>query len=419
VLQAEAEEDLERRVVITGIGLCAPVDFAAVVAGKSGLVTPVDWAVPDHVLTVGRVPGDVPAAVRALPGAWKPDRLDPVSHFALVAAHAAREDAGITDPAMLAYASVVVASAMGGERTHFGASRQLTEHQILGGRLRLSAFTAPKLMPNAASANVGLMLGSHGPNVSPSAACASGAYAISQAADQIRLGRAEIAVTGAAEAPCEEIAARTFLAGEALSPSGQSLPFHRDRNGFVLAEGAAILVLEELEHARRRGARIYAELVGAGLTCDAYHLVAPHPDGEFAAEAMRRALAEAGLAPNDIGYVNAHATATPLGDVAECRALRQVFGDRLPLVSSTKGATGHLLGAAGALEAAYTVLAVHSGVIPPTLHLDGATVDPECVEGGLDFICGDARETPLNAAVSNSFAFGGHNASLIFARFRG
>jgi 3-oxoacyl-[acyl-carrier-protein] synthase II len=410
---------LERRVVITGIGIYAPVDFAALIAGKSGLVRPADWSVPDHTISVGRVPGDVQAAVRALPGAWKPDRLDPVSHFALVAAHAAREDAGLESPEVLADASVVVASAMGGERTHFGASKQLTEHQLSGGKLRLSAFTAPKLMPNAASANVGLLLGSHGPNVSPAAACASGAYAISQAADQIRLGRARVAVTGAAEAPCEEIAARTFLAGEALSPTGQSLPFHRDRNGFVLAEGSAILVLEELEHARRRGARIYAELVGAGLTCDAYHVVAPHPDGEFAAEAMRRALAEARLAPADIGYVNAHATATPLGDVAECRALKQVFGGNLPLVSSTKGATGHLLGAAGALEAAYAILALYTGQIPATLDLDSDTVDPECAAGGFDFVTGPAREAPVRAVMSNSFAFGGHNASLIFARFAG
>lgn len=410
---------MERRVVVTGIGFCAPLDFSGVVSGASALVEPAEWTIPDRPVRIGRVPLDVPAAVRALPGNWRPDRLDPVSHLALLAAHAARADAGLTDPEALRDAAVVVASAMGGERTHHNASKHLTEHQITGTKLRLSPFTAPKLMPNAASANVAILLGAHGPNVSPAAACASGAYALAQAADQIRLGRASVVVTGAAEAPCEEIAARTFLAGEALSPTGQSLPFHRERNGFVLAEGAAVLVLEELEHARKRGARIYAELAGTGLTCDAYHVVAPQPDGEFAAQAMRLALREAGLAPDAVGYVNAHATGTPLGDVAECRALREVFGERVPLVSSTKAATGHLLGAAGALEAAFTILAVYSGQVPPTRELDAETTDPECAEGGIDFVAGEAREIPLTAAMSNSFAFGGHNASLVFTRFTG
>jgi 3-oxoacyl-[acyl-carrier-protein] synthase II len=365
------------------------------------------------------VPGDVTGAVRALPGNWRPDRLDPVSHFALLAAHAARQDSGLLDAGALEQAAVVVASAMGGERTHYAASAQLVEHQRRDTKLRLSPFTAPKLMPNAASANIGMLFGAHGPNVSPAAACASGAYALAQAADLIRLGRAEVVVAGAAEAPCEEIAARTFLAGEALSTTGQCRPFHQERDGFVLGEGAAVLMLEELSHARRRGARIYAELAGAGLTCDAYHVVAPYPDGAYAARAMTLALAEGRVAPGDVQYVNAHATGTPQGDPAECRALRSVFGAHPPLVSATKGATGHLLGAAGALEAAYTVLALHSGCIPPTLHLDAAHTDTECAGGGLDFVPGAAREVRIRAAMSNSFAFGGHNASLLFTRFDG
>ncbi|HEV3050744.1 MAG TPA: beta-ketoacyl-[acyl-carrier-protein] synthase family protein, partial [Longimicrobium sp.] len=330
---------MSRRVVVTGLGICAPLTFAEVIQGRCGLVPPADWSVPETPLRVGRVPGDPAAAIRALPaphgGHWRPDRLDPFAHFALLAAHEARVDSGLTEPNAFREAAVIVASAMGGERTHDTSSAHLAEHKHTGRRLRLSPFTAPKLMPNAASACVGMLLGAHGPNISPAGACASGGYALAQAADQIRLGRAEVAVTGAAEAPCEEIAARTFLSGEALSPEGRSLPFHRERNGFVLAEGAAILVLEELEHARRRGARIYGELAGVGLTCDAYHVVAPHPDGTYAAEAMRRALREAGMAPAVVGYVNAHATGTPVGDLAECRALRAVFGKHPPLVSST------------------------------------------------------------------------------------
>jgi 3-oxoacyl-[acyl-carrier-protein] synthase II len=405
--------------VITGIGLRAPLDFDGVVSGASALVPPTGWEVPGCPILVGAVAGDVAAEVRALPGNWRPDRLDPVSHFALVAADLARKDSGLESPAALEAAAVVVASAMGGERTHHAASAALTEHKLTDRKLRLSPFTAPKLMPNAASANVAMLLGSHGPNVSPAAACASGAYAIAQAADLIRLGRADVAVTGAAEAPCEEIAARTFLSGDALSPTGQSLPFHRTRNGFVLAEGAAVLVLEELEHARSRGARIYAELSGTGLTCDAHHVVAPYPGGTYAAQAMRRALAEARLAPEAVGYINAHATGTPLGDMAETRAVREVFGASPPLISATKGATGHLLGGAGALEAAFTILAIYTGTIPPTLHLDPETTDPECSAGGFDFVPGAARETRLQAAISNSFAFGGHNACLLFTRFTG
>lgn len=410
---------MERRVVVTGIGLCAPLDFAGVLQGECALVHPPDWDVPGCTLRMGMVPGDVAAAVRTLPGNWRPDRLDPVSHFALLAAQAARQDSGLLDPDALEQAAIVVASAMGGERTHYAASAQLVEHKLHDRKLRLSPFTAPKLMPNAASANIGMLFGAHGPNVSPAAACASGAYALAQAADLIRLGRAEIVVAGAAEAPCEEIAARTFLSGEALSTSGQCRPFHTGRDGFVLGEGAAVLVLEELEHARRRGARIYAELSGTGLTCDAYHVVAPYPDGSYAARAMERALAEARLAPGDVQYVNAHATGTPQGDLAECRAFRSVFGAQPPLVSATKGATGHLLGAAGALEAAYTVLALHSGRIPPTLHLDEGHTDVECADGGFDFVPGEAREVDLRAVMTNSFAFGGHNASLLFTRFVG
>ncbi len=409
---------MERRVVVTGLGASAPVRFEELLEGRAGISAPRDWEVPGASVRVGLVPYGS-EAVRALPGGWRPDRLDPVSQLALLAAEAARVDSGITDFSIWAEAAVVVASAMGGERTHYTSSAHLAEHKLTGSRFRLSPFTAPKLMPNAPSANVAMHLSAMGPNVSPAAACASGAYAIAQAADMIRLGRASVAVAGAAEAPCEEIAARAFLAGEALSPTGQSLPFHRHRDGFVLAEGAAVLILEELGHARRRGARIYAELAGAGLSCDAYHVVAPRADGKFAALAITKALEEGGIPASQVGYVNAHATGTPVGDLAECRALREAFGAQVPLVGSTKGATGHLLGAAGALEAHFTILALERGVVPPTVGLDEETLDPACREGGLEFVLDAAREVPLRAAMSNSFAFGGHNAALLFTRFGG
>jgi len=402
-------------VVITGVGICAPLTFQELVEGHSALTLPEDWSVPGLTLRVGSVPGDVAAAVRALPGGWRAGRLDPVSMFALLAADAARRDCGLEAPQMES-AAVLVASAMGGERTHDGASRQLAEHLLAGAKLRFSPFTAPKLMPNAASACVAMLLGAHGPNASPAAACASGAYALAQGADLIRLERSQVVVAGAAEAPCVEIAARAFLAGGALSPAGRSLPFHRERDGFVLAEGAAVMVLEELEHARRRGAKMYAELAGAGLTCDAHHIVAPHPDGVYAARAMRAALAEARLSPDGVDYINAHATGTPVGDLVECRAIRSVFGDRLPPTSATKGATGHLLGAAGALEAAFAVLAIAARRLPPTVGLTPQGIDPECAAGGFDFVPDAGREASVQTALSNSFAFGGHNASLLFRR---
>lgn len=403
-----------RRVVVTGMGLCAPLTFDEVVEGRCALTPPEQWTISDVPIRVGRVPGDISAAVKGL--GWRPDRLDPVSWFALLAASEARQDSGLEAPDALEQAAVVIASSMGGERTHYQASARQAEWKLNGGKIRLSPFTAPKLMPNAASANVGMFLSAHGPNVSPAAACASGAYALAQAADLIRLGRAEVAVSGASEAPCEEIAARTFLAGEALSSTGQSRPFHRERDGFVMGEGAAVLVLEELEHARARGARIYAELVGAGLTCDAHHVVAPQPEGTYAARAMEMALRQAQVAPEKVGYINAHATGTPLGDLAECRAIRAVFGEEAPPVSSTKGAVGHLLGAAGALEAVYSILTLHQGCLPPTLGLDSESLDPHCAELGLDFVPGEARAARPELALTNSFAFGGHNASLLFRR---
>jgi 3-oxoacyl-[acyl-carrier-protein] synthase II len=404
-------------VVVTGLGLCAPVSFEEVLQGGCGLISPTEWEIPEAAVRVGQVREDVSAGVRELPGGWRPDRLDPLSHFALLAAHQARLDSGLTGPADMEEAAVVLSSAMAGLKTISEVNHRVVEHALTGKKVRLTPYGVPKMMPNAASANVAILLGAHGANFSPAAACASGAYGIALAADLLRAGRADVAVAGGVDAPCVEFVVRSFLAGNAVSPTGQLLPFHRDRDGFVIAEGAAVLVLEELQHARARGARIYAELAGTGLTCDAYHIAAPHPEASYSASAIRLALREACLAPDQIDYINAHATGTPLGDVSECHAIRQVFGTRLPLVSSTKGATGHLQGAAGALEAVFAVLALHSGRVPPTRGLDASGADPECAAGGIDFVPDLGREAPLRAVLSNSFAFGGHNACLAFSRY--
>lgn len=407
-----------KRVAVTGIGLCAPATWQQVLAGECGLAPEVNWIVAGSGLRTGRVAEDAASLVRGLPpgpgGPWRPDRMDPVSHFALLAAARARTDAGL-DGEPLDQAAVVIASAMGGEQTHDQSSRHLEQHLLTGRRLRFSPFIAPRLMPNAASANVGMLLGAHGPNVSPAAACASGAYSIAQAADLIRAGKATTVFCGASEAPCEEIAALVFSAGDALSEDGRSLPFSRDRNGFCLAEGAAVLVLEEFSQARSRGIRIYGELAGSGLTCDAYHVVAPHPDGTYAGAAMRAALDDAGLQPADVGYVNAHATGTVIGDAVECRAIRSVWSGSSPCVSSTKGSSGHLLGASGAFEAAMTLMALNSGLAPPTAGLTAQGLDEECAQG-LRLVYGAPAPIEKPAAVSNSFAFGGHNACLVFVK---
>jgi 3-oxoacyl-[acyl-carrier-protein] synthase II len=243
--------------------------------------------------------------------------------------------------------------------------------------------------------------------------------AIGDALDAIRLGRADVMVCGGTEAPVTPVAVAGFAAMRALStrdddPETASRPFDGERDGFVIAEGAAVLVLEELEHARSRGARIYAEIAGYGVSSDANHVSDPDPVGANAARAVRMALTDAGLQPGDIGYVNAHGTSTPAGDAAETRVLKLVFGDAPPLVSSTKGATGHTLGAAGAVEAVFTVLALHHGTLPPTINQRVA--DPDC---NLDYIPNAARAEQVDAALSNSFGFGGHNSVVAFRRWTG
>jgi 3-oxoacyl-[acyl-carrier-protein] synthase II len=397
-------------VVITGIGAVTPVGdtaaetWAALLAGESGVGVLEDERYAD-------LPVRLAARLKTRP-VERLDRiegrnLDDTQRLALIASREAWADAGTpdVDPTRLA---VVVGTGIGGANTLLDQWDTLREK----GSRRVSPFTVPMLMPNSPAGTVGLDLGAQGPVRATVSACASGADAIALAYDTIVNGRADVVVTGGTEACIHPIPLAGFAQMRALSsrhddPHGASRPFDADRDGFVMGEGAAILVIESAEHAATRGATVYAELAGAGITADSHHMTAPEPTGAGAARAMRMALEQAGLAPEQIGYVNAHATSTPVGDVAEASAIRAVLGS-VP-VSATKSMTGHLLGAAGALEAVVTALSVRDGIVHPTRNYEkpDERCDVDCVPEG-------ARRLALEAALSNSFGFGGHNVSLAF-----
>ena len=405
-------------VVVTGIGATTPVGgdvrstWDALLAGASGVRRlDADW-VADLPVQIGAPvavePTDVLDRVEAR-------TLDRSQQLALVASREAWADAGFgadvtVEPERLA---VVVASGIGGVLTLLAQYDVLRER----GARRVSPHTVPMLMPNGPAATVGLDLVARAGVHTPVSACASGAEAIALALDLLRAGRADVVVAGGTEAAIAPLPIAGFAAMRALStregdPQEASRPYDKARDGFVLGEGAAVLVLETAEHAQARGARVYAELAGAGTSSDAHHVAAPEPTGAGAARALSLAMRDAGLAPADIAHVNAHATSTPLGDIAEAAALRTALGDAVSgiNVTGTKSCTGHLLGAAGALEAAVTVLSLHHRLVPPTRNLD----DPDD-EIALDVVRMSPRELPAGAAaLSNSFGFGGHNVTLAF-----
>jgi 3-oxoacyl-[acyl-carrier-protein] synthase II len=285
----------------------------------------------------------------------------------------------------------------------------------------MSPFTIPMLISNMASGLFSLYNNLRGPNFATCSACATANHAIGEAWRTIKMGDAAVMFAGGSEAAIIPIGIGGFCAMKAMStrnddPKSSSRPFDKDRDGFVMGEGAGIIVLEDLEHARKRGARIYCEIVGYGNTADAHHLTAPSPGGEGASRSMKMALRNGGLNPEDITYINAHGTSTPQGDIAETQAVKTVFGNHAKkvVVSSTKGATGHMLGAAGAVETAVCVMAIKTGIVPPTINLH--TPDPEC---DLDYVPNTAREMPVNAIINNSFGFGGHNATIAAKKFVG
>ena len=344
-------------------------------------------------------------------------KYDRFAQFALIAAREAVEDAAFGDDVNRRRCGVVWSSGVGGIETYFQECMDYAK----GGELpRFSPFFVPRMIADLAAGHIAMEYGFMGPNYSVTSACASSNHAIIDAVNLIRLGKAEVIVTGGAEAPIIQAGVGGFSSMQALStrnddPEHASRPFDKERDGFVIGEGAGALVLEEYEHAVRRGAKIYCEVAGGGMSADAYHITAPHPEGEGAILSMEEALRDAGIEASAVDYINVHGTSTPLGDVAEIKALRSVFGSRLSQVSisSTKSMTGHLLGAAAAIEALACIMALTRGIIPPTINVDN--LDPE-VGADLDLTLGVARKREVNVALSNTFGFGGHNSTVIFRR---
>ena len=408
------------RVAITGLGAVSPLGhdvekvWQRVLNGESGI---------ERIgrFDASRLASQIAGEVRDFePEQWVEARdvafMDRFITFGAAAAQMALDDSALlTSDLSRDRIGVNVASAMGGFET-IARQAMVLEHKT---PRHIPALFIPFILPDSASNAISIRHGLTGPNYVAVSACATGANAIGEAMRLIQNGRATAMVAGGADALVCELAIAGFASMRALStrndaPAQASRPFDANRDGFVIAEGAAALVLENLDHARKRGARIYAEIVGYGTNADAHHIAQPIPDGSGAQKCLRQALDDAGLAPTDIGYINAHGTSTPANDRTETHAIKQVWGAEAGSVpiSSTKSMTGHLLGAAGALEAIFCALALRDGMLPPTINLD--TPDPQC---DLDYIPHRARRAPVEYALSNSFGFGGHNAALIFKRY--
>jgi 3-oxoacyl-[acyl-carrier-protein] synthase II len=399
---------------VTPVGLDVPSTWDALVHGRSGVapVTLVESADLD-VRIAGEVKNFDPTNYLEKKEARRMDRF---LQLGMVAAKEAVRDACLkVPPEEAVHVGVLVGSGIGGIGTIVDAAITLYTR----GPNRVSPFVVPMMLPDMLSGLISIDTGAKGPNFAVASACATAGHSIGEAAEIIRRGDAEVMIAGGAEAPVTRIGLAAFDSMRALSrrndePQRASRPFDRERDGFVLAEAAGIVILESLEHARRRRANIYAEVAGYGATADAYHITAPSEGGEGAARAMRLALKRAGLTTNDIGYINAHGTSTPHNDRTETQAIKSVFGEQAPPVSSTKSMTGHLIGASGAVEAIVCVKTILEGCLPPTINLEHA--DPEC---DLDYVPNVARRARIDAAMSNSFGFGGHNTAVIVRRFEG
>jgi 3-oxoacyl-[acyl-carrier-protein] synthase II len=403
-------------VVVTGLGATTPLggdvasSWEALLAGRSGVsrITD-DWVKEYPAQLVARLATDPAEQIDRV----RARRLDRSQQVAVIAAEEAWKESGVgdtgVDPVRIA---VVFGTGIGGALTLLDQDDVLEQK----GPKRVSPFTIPMLMPNGPAAAVGLAIGAKGGVHAPVSACASGAEAIRWGLDLIRFDRADVVLVGGTEACVHPLPMAGFAAMRAMStrndePERASRPFDKGRDGFVLGEGAAALVLERADAAKARGARVHARLAGAGGTADGYDLVAPHPEGEGAARAIGAALRDAGLSPTDVGHVNAHATSTPVGDTAEAAAIRSALGEHV-LVSATKSQTGHLLGAAGALESVFTVLALREQLVPATANLEDP--DDDAAVQALDIVRNEPRRATLSAAVNDSFGFGGHNIALVF-----
>ncbi len=416
----------ERRVVITGTGLISPLgtgtekNWEAMLAGKSG-IGPITRFNAEQL--DARIAGEVKDfAAEQFMERKEARRMDLFTQYAVAAAHMAVRESGLPIGTEKANGytpekvGVIIGSGIGG----IGSLEEQHKKALEKGFDRLSPFFIIQMIINMAPGLISMRYNARGPNWSPVSACSTSAHAIGEAWKSIRLGETDAVIAGGAEAAITPLGIGGFAVMKALStrnedPQRASRPFDKDRDGFVQGEGAGIVVLEELERARKRGAPILAELLGYGANSDAYHATAPSPEGEGAARCMRLALESSGLRPEDVGYINAHGTSTPLNDATETQAIKTVFGAqaRKLAVSSTKSMTGHMLGAAGAAEAVVCILALNRNVLPPTINY--TTPDPEC---DLDYVPNQPREVRINAAMSNSFGFGGTNAVLLFKRFK-
>ena len=409
-----------RRVVVTGIGLVSSLgigteaNWAGIKAGQSGIDSITKF---DTTLFATRIAGEV-KHFDPLAFIDKKDvkKMDIFIQYAIAASQFAMSDSGLTiTPELSRRVGVFIASGIGGFTTIEREHKALLE----GGPRKISPFFIPSAIINLAAGQVSIRFGARGPNSATCTACSASAHAIGDAFEIIKRGAADVMIAGGSEAAITPMGIGGFGAMRALStrndePARASRPFDRDRDGFIVGEGSGVLILEEYEFAKARGARIYAELVGYGMSADAYHITSPSEDGDGAFRVMRLAIESAGITPADVDYINAHGTSTPQGDALETLAIKRCFGDHAKdvAVSSTKSMTGHLLGAAGGLEAGITVLAVYEGVVPPTINLDHP--DDNC---DLDYVPHHSRPLAITYALSNSFGFGGTNAALLFKRF--
>jgi 3-oxoacyl-[acyl-carrier-protein] synthase II len=408
-----------RRVVVTGLGIISPVGntvaeaWNAILAGQSGIVRVSKF---DPARLASQIAGEVKGFdVAAYLSPKEARRMDTFIHYGMAAGLQAWRDSGFAlTPDNAERTGINFGSGIGGLPLIEAMHDELKK----SGPRRISPFFIPGTIINMIAGNLSIMLGTKGPNLAVVTACTTSTHCIGEAAKSIRLGEVDAMLAGGAEATVTELAMGGFAAARALStrnddPPGASRPWDRDRDGFVLGEGAGAVLLEEYEHAKRRGARIYCEVSGYGVSSDAYHMTAPSEDGDGAFRCMRNALKDAGLGTETVDYINAHGTSTPLGDIAETVAVKRLLGERAKsvAVNSTKSMTGHLLGAAGGIEAVFTILALRDQVSPPTINLQNP--DPQC---DLDYVPNSARKMAIRTALSNSFGFGGTNGTLVFTR---
>jgi 3-oxoacyl-[acyl-carrier-protein] synthase II len=419
-MEANGSLNGRRRIVITGIGAVTPLGndiettWTNLISGRSGAGPITQFDATGYPVTFACEVKDFD------PTEWmdrkQSRRMDRFAQLVLAAARQAETDSGLDIAAEAERIGAAVATGIGGLQS-FQDCRDVLRDR---GPDRVNPFSIPEIIPNMGAAWVSMELGTRGPLSSQCTACAASNMSIGDGMDAIRLGRAEVMLCGGTEAPVTEVGIAGFSAMRALSrrnddPERASRPFDAGRDGFVMGEGGVILVLEELEHAKARGGKIYGELIGYGVSSDANHITEPDPVGTNPARALKMAFDDAGIGPEDIDYINAHATSTPIGDAAETRMIKLALGEdiaRKVPISSTKGATGHCLGAAGAVEAIFSLLAIRDGVLPPTINLE--ETDPAC---DLDYIPNEARRADVRTTVSNSFGFGGHNASIVLRRF--